>query len=180
MGTRLTVPTGLRYAPVAPPLLLLNESFESPGVTGFNINTLPDSGKILGATNGFGATRRGLDESSSGNWVAPGAGDQAYTFQYTNSGIATADGEIEGLDIQNITYRARFNVPFATEFPNSFELVTASGSVADDNTRHIIELVYTTDPFTDLAKSGFDLFLRIAGATSKASITDIQVWKEFV
>jgi autotransporter-associated beta strand protein len=87
--------------------LIYSEDFESPVVTGYAQGTDPSG--WTGATQGFGATRRGLDNKDGGDFTAPDGNDQVYAFRYTNSGMTTDQGTIGVLEA-NTTYVIQFDV----------------------------------------------------------------------
>lgn len=97
----------------APAQVIFWESFEAPGVTGFDGNTTPVSGWV-GASQGFGATNRGLFNETvawpdTPEFSTP-FGDQAYLLNYSNSGLTTSQGAISGVLTQDEPYTVSFNV----------------------------------------------------------------------
>jgi hypothetical protein len=92
--------------------VVFSESFETPVVTGFDDNTVPASGWV-GATNGFGATNRGLINEFVNSPATPPFstpyGEQAYFINYTNSGLTTAQGATGETLTAETTYTVSFN-----------------------------------------------------------------------
>ena len=60
--------------------VVFSESFEAPVVTGFADNTVPSGGKWIGASQGFGATNRGLYNETFA-WPATAAFTTPYGYQ---------------------------------------------------------------------------------------------------
>ena len=90
------------------------ESFESPVVSGFDDNTVPDNGIWIGATEGYGATNRGLFNEAV-VWPATPVfdtpfGAQGYKLNYSNSGLTTAQGAFAEVVTEGVTYKVAFRV----------------------------------------------------------------------
>jgi len=187
-----------------PPVgLLFSEDFESPDVSetagdGDTNKTLPDNGQWVGATQGFGANRRGITDKAGGDFSAPDPNTQAFAFRYTNSGLTTAEGLIGEL-AANVTYTVSFDVVrdagrndgtgFTAQlvtfpegasrndarsgFTNLSLLVTESGDAPVDGTWSMVSFDYT--PEADDPNLGQDIGLRFLGATSSAIIDNVQI-----
>jgi hypothetical protein len=79
------------------------------------------------ANQGFGATRCGLVDESAGAFADP-AGEQAFAFRYTNSGLTTAFGVIGSLTA-GTTYTVSFDVVADTAAtPYNMQFVTFNGA----------------------------------------------------
>jgi hypothetical protein len=94
-------------------LTLLEEDFEAPVVSGYSEGSTPTG--WTRASTGFGATRHGLDEISSGDWAATSqpANTQAYAFKYTNSGLASSAGEIDKIEVtRKVRYRLSIDIGY--------------------------------------------------------------------
>jgi hypothetical protein len=101
------------FGSVASADIIFSESFESPVVSGFDDNTVPDNGNWIGATNGFGSSNRGLYNESvvfpdTPPFTTP-YGDQAYYLNYTNSALTTAQGVIAETLTAGELYTIKFN-----------------------------------------------------------------------
>ena len=92
--------------------VIYSESFETPVVSGFDDNTVPDTGWV-GSAQGFGSSNRGLFNEivawpDTPKFTTP-YGDQGYMLNYTNSGLTTAQNAISGTLTQDVTYTVTFN-----------------------------------------------------------------------
>lgn len=92
--------------PAAHATIVFSDDFESPDVTAAqsdgNTSGAVPSGWV-GATSGFGSTRRGVVDEAHGDFTDP-VGEQAFAFRYTNSGLTSDVGEIGSLSLgQTIT-----------------------------------------------------------------------------
>jgi len=145
------------------------------------------------ATQGFGASRCGLVDESAGAFTDP-VGEQAFAFRYTNSGLTTAQGVIGALTA-GVTYTVTFDVVADTAAtPYSMVLVTfngaarndvrsntgatstlatKSGNATGDGNYTTVNLSYTSDGSE--ATLGHDVALRFYGATTSATIDNVQV-----
>jgi hypothetical protein len=148
------------------------------------------------ATQGFGASRCGLVDESAGAFTDP-VGQQAFAFRYTNSGLTTAFGVIGNLTA-GTTYTVSFDVvadtvatPYNMQFvtfngggtrndvrSDSFVskvLASRSGNAPGDGSYQTVSFQFTPDPVLHAAVIGQDLALRFKGATTSASIDNINV-----
>ena len=190
---------------------VLFEDFESPDVEAAASNgdmaggVVPDNGKWVGATQGFGANRRGIADESSGHFTEVGAGEQAFAFRYTNSGLTSAAGVIGALTLGN-TYTVSFDVvrdlgrfdglPYNFALmawnpddpvngpirrddvrSNNFGtvLASASGNASEDDLYTTITVVFTPTEEDHSALLGRDVTLRFRGATTSATIDNVIV-----
>ncbi|NNM28514.1 MAG: hypothetical protein HKO57_03275, partial [Akkermansiaceae bacterium] len=186
---------------------LFTEGFEDPDVPGYSQNTVPynvvpSNVTWVGATQGFGANRRGLTDKAGGDFSAPDPNQQAYAFRYTNSGLTTAQGVIGTLE-EDTTYTVTFDVVrddgLNAGTPYSMELVafgpgddnaarnecrgarpgtilaTAAGNAPGDGSFATISIDFTPDPGTHAADIGKDLGIRFLGATTSALIDNVQL-----
>ena len=90
------------------------ESFESPVVSGFDDNTVPDNAIWIGAAEGYGATNRGLFNEGV-VWPATPLfdtpfGAQGYKLNYSNSGLTSAQGAFPEVVTEGVTYKVAFHV----------------------------------------------------------------------
>jgi hypothetical protein len=182
--------------------IILTEDFESPDVTAAQSdgNT---SGAIptgwVGATQGFGATRRGIVDEAHGDFTDP-VGEQAFAFRYTNSGLTTAEGEIGVLTL-GATYTVLFDVvldghnsttPY-NAYLAAFDagattrndvrsdtnqrtiLTSTSGNATNDGLYTQVSFSYTVDGTTPVGLLGKDVGLVFRGASSSAIIDNVSV-----
>ncbi|NNC87704.1 MAG: hypothetical protein HKN82_04500 [Akkermansiaceae bacterium] len=192
--------------PSARASLVFSDDFESPDVTAAqsdgNTNGTIPSGWV-GASSGFGSNRRGVVDESHGDFTDP-AGEQAFAFRYTNSGLTTAAGVI-GAAVAGATITVSFDVvmdghnnglpyqaglfAFADGAPRNrveffskdtlAELNSVSGSATGDGLYTNISFAYTIDGTADAAILGEDLAVRFKGATNSATIDNVAVDVEF-
>ncbi len=169
----------------ADPVVLFNEDFESPDVTGYSQGTTP-SGWVRHA-GVFGADKHGLIDKDSGHFTGSATNDQAYALRYTSSpGITSADGQIEALkagvpytvtfqvqqdlgstngsgaegdyyDAKFVAYPPGANRALSTGIDTGTLLDSAFGAVATDGQFHTITMTFTADPVTHAAIIGLDL-----------------------
>jgi hypothetical protein len=157
--------------------VIFSESFESPVVSGFDDNTVPSSGWV-GASNGFGASNRGLFNE----FVAwPGTpdfstpfGEQGYFLNYTNSALTMAQGTLTEPLTEGEVYTVTFNVGVKAGVASSNYLVEfLAFEPGDDNnarkdgqnTRPGTVLASASGPVTtnDLSESGSLTYTPSAG-----------------
>jgi len=177
------------------------DDFEAPDVNAadsLGYTSMKIGPNWVRATNGFGASRHGIVDESSGQFVDP-TGEQAYAFRYTNSGITLAEGKIDTLTAGN-TYRVSFYVvgdghnnggsyaaglvSFApgaarTDMTNmgagtSMVLAQATGNYSGGSYQ-LVTLEYTSNGTTDASVQGHDVALRFKGATTSANIDNVMV-----
>jgi hypothetical protein len=93
--------------------VLFLENFESPVVVGYDPQPPVPTG-WLPANQGFKSSQHGLNNKTSGDWVATNQPDnnQAYAFKYTNTGLCTAEGVIGKFNSNTVTYRLTFDVGY--------------------------------------------------------------------
>lgn len=197
--------TTWNFVTVTPPPvgLLFSEDFESPDVAatageGDTDKTLPDNGNWVGATQGFGANRRGITDKAGGDFAAPDPNMQAFAFRYTNSGLTSAEGVIGALSagttytvtvdvvqdagrndgtaytIQLITLpagAARNDV--RGSFSNYTLLASTSGNAPGDGSWAVASFDYT--PLAGDPTLGDDIAIRFLGATTSAIIDNVRV-----
>lgn len=172
--------------------LLLSEDFEAPIVVGFDDKTAPADWRY--ADQGYGSNKCGLNND--------GAGNQVFSFRYTNSGVTTNEGVIGDLELGQ-TYTITFDVAadldltqlaYTVQFAafeagiarndarESFELpanmtilATAGGSAPDDGSWATISFDFTADAVDNAASIGKDLAIRIKGASSSANIDNVSI-----
>jgi hypothetical protein len=148
------------------------------------------------ANQGFGASRCGLVDESAGAFADP-AGEQAFAFRYTNSGLTTAFGVIGSLTA-GTTYTVSFDVvadtaatPYNMQFvtfngagtrndirSDSFVskvLASRSGNAPGDGSYQTVSIQFTPDAVLDAAVIGHDLAIRFKGATTSANIDNVSV-----
>lgn len=189
---------------------VIDEDFEAPDVTaansdGFTSGAVPSG--WVGATNGFGASRRGVVDESHGDFTDPD-GEQAFAFRYTNSGLTSALGEIGVLTAKTL-YTVTFDVVLdghsagTAGSPYSAGLVTFAGGanradmtsgISDQaslvldslsgsytgTTYETLSFSYLTGDIADGAVIGQDVAVRFGGATSSAIIDNVIVTTELV
>lgn len=172
--------------------VLFTEDFETPVVpSGYNEGSTPSA--WVRASVGFNASRHGLNRIGDG---------QVYSFRYTNSGITTDDGEIGTIDLYFAEYELSFDVmqdQTSTEIAytailfaaplgitkndcsggfltpaGSVELARVSGNAPADGSTNRVTLTFDTNPYMS-ELDGYDLGIRIFGATSSANIDNVQV-----
>ncbi|NNC87705.1 MAG: hypothetical protein HKN82_04505 [Akkermansiaceae bacterium] len=202
--TGITDNTTWNFVTLTPPPagLLFSEDFESPDVAanagdGDTNKTLPDNGNWVGATQGFGANRRGITDKAGGDFSAPDPNMQAFAFRYTNSGLTTAEGAIGAL-AAGVTYTVTFDVvrddgrnsgtPYNMEFialdpgANRTEcrgarpgtiLASTSGNAPGDGTWATVSIDFT--PEAGDPSLGRDIGVRFLGATTSAIIDNVSV-----
>ncbi len=160
--------------------VIFSESFESPVVSGFASNTVPDTGWV-GASNGYGATNRGLYNETVA-WPATPAfstpyGEQGYMINYTNSGLTTAQGTLSETLTQDVTYTLSFNVAVqAGTASGSYIMELVAFSPSDDDTARkeakstrpgtILATANGTVTTTDMSQSDSIVFTAAAGNPS--------------
>lgn len=189
---RLLIAMMLLVTQVVGQVVLFTEDFETPVVpTGYAEGTTPSA--WVRASVGFNSNRHGINRIGDG---------QVYTFRYTNSGITTDDGEIGTIDLNFATYEVSFDVMqdrTSAEIPyvvnlfaaplgipkndcsggfltpaGSIELTRTSGNAPSDGSTNRVTMTYQTNPYmTNL--DGYDLGIRIFGATTSANIDNVRV-----
>lgn len=188
----------------------LNDATADDATGGYSqtpdVNAAQSDGNTSGAVNttlwvkanqGFGATRQGLIDESHGDFTDP-AGEQAWGFRYTNSGLTTAEGVIGGLTA-GTTYTITFDVVEDGHnggTPWTAKLYTVNGGSRNDSRNDnlatkVLKTVtgnadaggdykqetftYTVDASADSAVLGQDVTLRFRGATTSATIDNVSV-----
>ena len=197
--------TGLLFiASFASAAVVFTDDFETPDVTSAqsdgNTSGAINSDNWVKASNGFGSGRQGTVDEAHGDFTDP-AGEQAYAFRYTNSGITTTFGSIGSaavgtvitvnfdvvMDGHNSTTpylaalvtfdgagtRNRINGGVSDNV--SSVLATTSGNSTTDGSYTNVEFSYTIDSADDAAVIGHDIALRFDGATSTAIIDNVTV-----
>jgi hypothetical protein len=181
----------------------LNGSGTTPDVltyTAGNTSRQYNSTLWVDTTQGYGADRQGLIDGGTGgtdlgNFTPDGAGPQAYTFRYTNSGLTSNVGTIGTLTVgQTITVSfdvvidgwnsgAAYNVSLVTfngaargdvrsNAGETSTLANVSGN-ATSSFQTINSLSYTVDGTESVI--GHDIALRFYGQTSAAIIDNVSV-----
>jgi|GEM_PF-703273 len=107
VGT-LALTANLTYAEV-----VFSESFESPVVSGYDDNTLPDNGNWIGSNQGFGSTNRGLYNEifawpDAAVFTTP-YGSQAYMLDGPNNGMTTAENAAGAVVTEGVEVKVSFN-----------------------------------------------------------------------
>lgn len=179
--------------------VIFYESFESPVVTGYANNTVPDNGNWVGANQGYGASNRGLNNEGDGlDWTTP-YGNQVYSFRYTNSGLTTSEGAIGNLEA-GVTYTISFAVAAdqdLTKLPYNVQLIafdaevarndcrevpagavvlaTAGGSAPEDGSWSVVSFDFTADAVDNAASIGKDFGIRFIGGSTSANIDYVKV-----
>lgn len=178
--------------------ILFEEDFESPSSpTGYAQGTSPNNGKWVRATQGYGAGRHGISDKAGGDFEAPDPNHQVYTFRYTNSGMTTQSNRIAALtdgvpyivafdvvrDISALPYRVDL-IAFATNAPRndcrgvpsgSKSIGNRNGSAPANGRFQQIRLSVTGDAATHSGYIGYDLGVRLDGATTTANIDNVIV-----
>jgi len=187
--------------------IVFSDDFETPDVTAAqsdgNTSGAIDATKWVKANFGFGSGSQGTADEAHGDFTEVGAGEQAYAFRYTNSGITTTFGSIGALSL-GTTYTINFDAvldghspgttgtPYdmglvtfdgagtrtsQTSFSNntSSVLATAAGDATTDGLYTPVSFTFTADAKTDYAVLFQDLALRFKGATTSAIIDNVQV-----
>ena len=113
-------------------IVYFTESFESPVVSGYVQNSVPDTGWV-GATQGFGATSRGLYHEGDGVFTTP-FGDQAYLLDYTNAGLTTAQATVPASLMAGVTYTVSFNAAIrSTDTSANYQVEFVAFDPGDDD-----------------------------------------------
>ena len=181
-------------------VVVFSDDFELPDVTaaqsaGYTSGTV--STDWVGATQGFGANRRGTVDEAQGDFVDP-VGQQAFAFRYTNSGVTSAQGVIGALTLGN-TYNVSFDVvmdgngsgtPWRVKLvtfddfalrndvrndAGSSVLVNMNGNATSDGLYTNISFSFSADEVTHAASIGKDLAIRFIGGTTSASIDNVVI-----
>ena len=97
-----------QFLNVAPEIVLLDEDFESPDVTGFQKKAVPPG--WVGSGAGFGTDRRGLIDVGKGSEFSTPDGKQAYHLAYANAGITSGAAAVREVLTAGHTYRVSFQV----------------------------------------------------------------------
>ena len=182
--------------------IIFSEDFETPDVD-IGQSTGDTSGSVptgwVGATEGFGATRRGIADESAGAFIES-TGEQSFAFRYTNSGLTSAEGVIGVLTL-GATYTVNFDAatdsgdtPFHAQlvaFPDgaarndtrggftNFTLLDslvgdASTNTIGTNASHF-SFTFSPDIGTHGSILGDDVAIRFIGATTSAIIDNVSV-----
>jgi hypothetical protein len=206
MVCALVVAVALLFIPSAAQAeIVFSEDFESPDVSTtsttqyggtYHNNIVPNSNWI-GATQGFGANRRGVVAEQFGDYTAPPEnGAQAYYFGYTNSGITTAEGAIGEL-VMSATYTASFDIArdnnqtsssYAAQLiafgdgvlrddvrstpAGSTVLASVNGSVTTNDMSTTVSFQFTSD-INYLGELGKDIGFRFLGNSSNPIIDNV-------
>lgn len=118
--------------------VVFSESFESPVVSGFVSNTVPDNGNWIGSSGAFNASVRGLYD----DFVAwPGTpvfstpyGDQGYILDYSTTMLTTAQGVTGQTITAGVTYTLTFNAAFRAGTSADYRGELVAFEPGDDNT----------------------------------------------
>ena len=151
----------------------------------------------LRSDNGFGNAAAGVHTNA-------GFSGQKLGLRYTNSGYSTDEGEIGTIDlfyakytmtcevvervvlsntggvykVQLVAYASgsdRQNFGTSGDVFDGEFLAEATGTTTSNDT---LTLTYTTDPILDADLEGYDLGIRVDGATSSASYDDFEITYE--
>ncbi|MBT8045298.1 MAG: hypothetical protein KJO79_10145, partial [Verrucomicrobiae bacterium] len=117
--------------------VVFSESFESPVVSGFDDNTVPDNGNWVGSSGAYNASVRGLYN----DFVAwPGTskfstpyGDQGYMLAYSTTQLTTAQGATGQTITAGVTYTLTFNAAFESGASADYKAELVAFAAADDN-----------------------------------------------
>jgi hypothetical protein len=118
--------------------VVFRESFESPVVSGFDDNTLPDNGNWIGSTEGFGANNRGLYNESF-SWPDTAAyttpyGSQAYMLNGPNNGMTTAENATGLVVTEGVEVKVSFNAAMLSGMTSTdYRVQLVAFDVAEDN-----------------------------------------------
>ncbi|MDA7881670.1 Ig-like domain-containing protein [Akkermansiaceae bacterium] len=193
------------FATQSPPPVgvLFSENFENPDVganagDGDTNKTLPNNGSWVGASQGFGADRRGITDKAGGDFNAADPNMQAFAFRYTNSGLTTSEGVIGDL-AGGVTYTVSVDVirddgrnagtgyhvqliAFGEGARRDDCRTTPSGStiLASSNSNASGDGLWKTVDFEFTAEAGHpdlgeDLGVRFIGATTTAIVDNLVV-----
>ena len=122
--------------------VVFSESFEAPVVSGFDDNTVPSGGKWIGATDGFGATNRGLYNETVA-WPATPLfstpyGKQAYYLNYSNSALTSSAGATGQTLTAGVTYKVTFNAAVTSGTPSgNYRVELVAFGPAEDNSARV-------------------------------------------
>lgn len=177
---------------------VLSEDFERPDVKGYSQGTLPEDGKWVGSSRGYGAEQRGITDKASGDFDAPDPNHQAFAFRYTNSGLGTGPGVLGRL-AAGVTYRISFDVVrdgsdggryYSVEwvaFDNGENhafmdnsrlgtvLASRKGDALENGAFSSVSFVFTMDPDKYPDCVGKEAGVRFIGATNSATIDNVKV-----
>ena len=170
----------------------LSEDFEAPVVVGYDDKTAPADWTY--ATQGYGSNKCGLNND--------GAGNQVFSFRYTNSGVTTKEGVIGNLELGQ-TYTITFDViadrsitelSYSVQLAafeagvgrndaresfidggNAVVLTSAEGSALDTGAWATVSFEFTADAVDNAASIGKDLGIRILGASSSSNIDNVSI-----
>jgi len=152
----------------------------------------------VGATQGFGANRRGITDKAGGDFGAADPNMQAFAFRYTNSGLTTAEGVI-GSFAAGVTYTVSVAVvrddgrnagtPYTVQLvafapgaarddcrstpAGSTVLASSGGNAPGDATWATVSFDFTPDAGDP--SLGKDIGVRFLGATTSAIIDNVSV-----
>ncbi len=180
--------------------ILLHERFESPDVSGssalqhgatYKKGAVPNNGKWVKSTQGFGADRIGLVNKSFGDFSGPNGNLQGFYFGYTNTGLTSSTSAIAETLQAGVKYTVSFNVArdnnvavsnyrmelvaFTSAQGDSARqdtrsgskpgtiLATTNGTVASNNLSKKIIFTFTPDATIHAAHLGKNLGVRFIG-----------------
>ena len=123
-----------RFLNTTPELVLLDESFERPDITGYKPNSAPPG--WIGSGVGYGSDRRGLIDQEGGAQFTTPYGQQAFILAYTNSGLTSRQSAVSEALTAGSTYRVSFNV----------------GAKKDQTATYLVELVAFEPGHNDAAR----------------------------
>lgn len=117
--------------------VVFSESFESPVVSGFATNTVPDNGNWIGSSGAFNATVRGLYDDFVA-WPATPVfstpfGDQGYFLDYSTTMLTTAQGATGQTITAGVTYTLTFNAAFRAGTSADYKAELVAFGPGDDN-----------------------------------------------
>src|SRR6056297_3448509 len=117
--------------------VVFSESFESPVVSGFQTNTVPDNGNWVGSRGPFNASVRG-PYNDNVNWPAVPVfttpyGDQAYYLNYSTTMLTTAQGATGQTITADVTYTLTFNAAHLEGTTANYRAELVAFGPDDDN-----------------------------------------------
>lgn len=117
-----------------PEIVLLEEDFEAPDVTGFKQKSTPSG--WVGSNVGFGSTKRGLIDKGDGSQFSTTDGQQAFHLAYANTGLTSKVSSVKEVLTADRTYKVTFHV----------------GAMKGEKSDYLVELVAFEPKHDDAAR----------------------------
>lgn len=118
--------------------VVFSESFESPVVSGFVDNTVPDNGNWIGSRGPYQATLRGLYNDDfawpdTADFTTP-YGDQGYYLNYSTTSLTTSVGATGQTVTADVSYTVTFNAAVVDGQTADYYVELVAFEASDDNT----------------------------------------------